>query len=123
MKSQQEEADGRLLLHASHAANEGFTSVLVCSEDTDVFIMSLAFTNEIGPSLLMKSGTRTRTKIIDITKVAASPGPGVCKGLLGMHAFTGCDSASAFAGKRKAQALKILKKNTRSREALTGLGK
>ena len=38
-----------------------------------------------------------------------------------MHAFTGCDTLSAFAG--KAQALKILKNNTRSREALTELGK
>ena len=37
LKPQQEEADGRLLLHASHAASEGFNSVLVCSEDTDVF--------------------------------------------------------------------------------------
>jgi len=123
LRSQQEEADGRLLLHASHAANEGFNSVLVCSEDTDVFIMSLAFSNEIGASLFMKSGTRTRTKVIDITKVAASLGPEVCKGVLGMHAFTGCDTVSAFAGKGKAQALKLLKKNTRSREALTELGK
>jgi len=123
LKSQQEEADGRLLLHASYAANEGFTSVLACSEDTDVFIMSLAFSSEIGASLFMKSGTRTRTKIIDIIKVAASLGPGVCKGVLGMHAFTGCDTVSAFAGKGKSQALKILKKNTRSRETLTELGK
>ena len=67
LKSQQEEADGRLLLHASHAANEGFNSVLICSEDTDVFIMSLAFSNEIGASLFMKSGTRMRTKVVDIT--------------------------------------------------------
>lgn len=116
---QQEEADGYLLLHASHAANEAFNSVLVCSEDTDVFIMSLVFSHEIGPSLFMKSGTRTRTKVIDITKVAASLGPEVCRADLGMHAITGYDNLSAFAGKGKAQALK----NTRSREALTELGK
>ena len=123
LKSQQEEADGRLLLHASHAANEGFNSVLICSEDTDVFIMSLAFSTEIGASLFMKSGTRMRTEVVDITKVAASLGPEVCKGVLGMHAFTGCDTVNAFAGKGKAQALKILKKNKRGREALTELGK
>ena len=123
LKSRQEEADGRLLLHASHAANEGFNSVLVCSEDTDVFFMSFAFSNEIGASLFMKSGTRTRTMVIDITKVASSLGPEVCRGVLGMHAFTGCDTVNAFAGKGKAQALKILKKNTRSREALTELEK
>ena len=39
-----------------------------------------------------------------------------------MHAFTGCDTVSAFAGRGKAQALKLLKKNTRSQEALTELG-
>jgi len=61
LKSQQEEGDGRLLLHASHAANEGFDSVLICSEDTDVFIMSLAFSNEIGACLFMKSGQRLST--------------------------------------------------------------
>ena len=123
LKSQQEEADGHLLLHSSHAANEAFNCVLVCLEDTDIFIMPLVFSNEIGASLFMKSGTRTRIKVIDITKVAASLGPEVCRGDLGMHAFTGCDTLSAFAGNGKAQALKILKKNTTSREALTELGR
>ena len=45
LKSQQEGAGGRLLLHAFHAVNEGFNSVLICSEDTNIFIMSLAFSN------------------------------------------------------------------------------
>ena len=36
LTSQQEK--GRLLLPASHSANEGFNSVLVCSQDTDVLI-------------------------------------------------------------------------------------
>jgi len=40
---QQEEADGRLLLNAGHAAEEGYEGVVVCSEDTFVFIMALAF--------------------------------------------------------------------------------
>lgn len=43
LKSQQEKADGHLLLHATRAANEIVNSVLVCSEETDVFFMSLAF--------------------------------------------------------------------------------
>ena len=72
----------------------------------------------------MKSETRKRTKVVDITKVAASLGPEVCKGVLGMHASTECnDTISAFAGKGKAQALKILKKNKKGQEALNDLGK
>ena len=92
LQCQQEEADGRLLLHTFHAANEGYNSVLVCSEDTDVFIMSLVFRNEVGAFLFLKSRSHTRTKIIDITKVAASLGSKVCKGVLGMRAYTGCDT-------------------------------
>lgn len=71
----------------------------------------------------MKSGTCTWTKVIDIKKVAASLGQEVCKGILVMHTFTGCDTVSTFAGKGKAQQLKLLKNNTRNREALTELGK
>ena len=50
LKSQQKETDERLLFHASHAANKGFNSVLICSEDT-AFIMSSAFSKEIGAFL------------------------------------------------------------------------
>ena len=42
LQCHQEEADGRLLFHATHAAREGYQAVVICSEDTDVFIMSLA---------------------------------------------------------------------------------
>ena len=36
----QEEADRYLLLHAAHAAKEGFEAVVNYSEHTDVFIMA-----------------------------------------------------------------------------------
>ena len=39
-----------------------------------------------------------------------------------MHAFTGWDTVSAFAGKGKAQALMLLEKNTRNQETLTEFG-
>ena len=59
LQCHQEEADGRLLLHAAHAANEGYQAV-VCSEDTDVFIMLLAFHDKIGVPLFQKCGTKIR---------------------------------------------------------------
>ena len=39
-----------------------------------------------------------------------------------MHAFTGCDSVSAFAGKGKAKALKILKDDAEVKETFSKLG-
>ena len=107
----QEEAEGCLILHASHAAVEEYQTVVICSEDTDVLIMSLAFHDRIQASLFQKCGTKTWRKVIDIRKVAATVGIGVCKALIGMHAFTGCDIVSAFAGNGKAKALKSLIRN------------
>lgn len=40
--------------------------------------------------------------------MATSVGTEVCKALIGMHAYTGCDTVSAFAGRGKASALKYL---------------
>ncbi len=107
----QEEADGRLLFHAAHAAREGYKAVVICSDDTDVFIMCVAFHDKIGVPLFMKCGTRARTRVVDIGKVAFTVGTDVCRALVGMHAYTGCDTTSAFAGKGKASALKFLTSN------------
>ena len=46
----------------------------------------------------------------------------VCKALLGMHAFTGCDTMRAFARKGKIRALAILKANAEFKEAFAQLG-
>ena len=108
LQCHQEEADGRLLLHAAHAAREGYQGVVICAEDTDVFILSLAFQDKIGAPLFQQCGTKTRRRVIDIRKVAAKLGTNACRALIGMHAYTGCDTVSAFAGRGKAKALKIL---------------
>jgi hypothetical protein len=111
-----------MLLHASHAANEGYSSAVICSEDTDVLIMSIAFQDEIGVPVFIKCGIRNRIKLVDVKKVASTLGRDVCKAVLGMHAYTGCDTVNAFAGKGKAQALKILMNYKESRDTFIKLG-
>ena len=73
--------------------------------------MSLAFHDKIGASLFQKCGTKARRRVVNITKVAATVDIDVCRALVGVHAYTGCDTVSAFAGKGKAKALKLLSKN------------
>ncbi|KAL8572154.1 hypothetical protein ACOMHN_057829 [Nucella lapillus] len=119
----QEEADGRLLLHASHAAEAGYEAVMISSNDTDVLVLNIAFCGAIKAPLYQRSGTSTRTQLIDIGKVASSLGPSVCTALLGLHAYTGCDSVSSFAGKGKVAALKMLKSNENVQQAFSDLGK
>ncbi|KAL8624130.1 hypothetical protein ACOMHN_036133 [Nucella lapillus] len=119
----QEEADGRLLLHASHAAEAGYEAVMISSNDTDVLVLNIAFCGAIKAPLYQRSGTSTRTELIDIGKVASSLGPSVCTALLGLHAYTGCDSVSSFAGKGKVAALKMLKSNENVQQTFSDLGK
>ena len=86
LQCHQEKADGRLLFHATDAAREGYQAVVICSEDTDVFIMSLAFHDKIGASLFQKCGTKARRRVVDITKVTATVGIDVCRASLAcMH--------------------------------------
>ena len=101
----QEEADGHLLLHAAHAAREGYKAVVICSEDTDAFILGLTFQDKIFTHWFQRCGTKTQKRLVAIKKVAATLGTDLCKALIGMHAYTGCDPVSAFTGKGKAKAL------------------
>ena len=76
----------------------------------------------IGAKLFQRCGSQTRTRLVDIDRVAASVGEGVCKALIGLHAFTGCDTVSVFAGKGKVKALKLLKSEYYVRVAFNQLG-
>ena len=122
LASSQEEADTRLLLHASHAAQEGHQAVIVVTEDTDVFVLLLPFCRAMNTTILQKCVSSTRTELIDIKKITTVLGKDSCRGLIGVHAFTGCDSVSAFAGKGKAKALKIFKDDAEIKETFSRLG-
>ena len=73
LQCHQEEADGFLLFHASHAAREGYQAVVICSEDTDAFIMSLAFCDKIGASLFQKCGIKARRRVGSLTSQKLLP--------------------------------------------------
>lgn len=121
LQCHQEKADGRLLQHAVHATRE-CEAVVICLEDTDVFIMCLAFHDKIGAPLFNRCGTKTRRRMVDIRKVAAAVGTDVCKALIGMHTYTGCDTVSAFEGKGKVRALKLLTCNKEHQNTFLQLG-
>ena len=47
LRSSQEEADTRLLLHAYHALRSGFCNVIIQSDDTDVAVIILSTFSEL----------------------------------------------------------------------------
>ena len=109
--STQEEADTKLLLHASHAAQNGYEYVVIKASDTDVLLLALHHQANIQATLIIERGSGDTLKYIDIHATADKLGQRVCKALLGLHSFTGCDTTSAFYGQGKKSQLKNLMKN------------
>ena len=107
LKSTQEEADTRMVLHASHAA-KNYDSVTIAADDTDVLIVSMALQSQINCNLFIRCGTKNNTRLLDVSRLCKSVGQRICAALPGMHAFTGCDTVSAFSGQGKLKAFKLL---------------
>lgn len=121
LKTSQEEADTRVIFHAKHAAPH-VSSIIMVAEDTDIMLLCLAFHRDIECSMYVKCGTATRTRYISISKVSAALGHDVCASLLGLHSFTGCDTVSAFSGRGKLAALKLVMTHDHFRDVFIKLG-
>ncbi len=57
-----------------------------------------------------------------MTAIGQSLGEDVCKALPGMHALTGCDSTSAFVGKGKRQAFRLVESDPNMCAAMMMVG-
>ena len=104
-----EEADTRMILHSKFSQGP----VVVYSDDTDVFILLLGHLEEATRVVDMNSIKSCVTSLYDEKILPA---------LIGLHAFTGCDSSS-FAGKEKIKALNLLKKHPEFISSFEDLGK
>ena len=87
-----------------------------------MFVLLIAFAKEIPASLFQKRGTSTRVRYIDIRKLRAVLGDKLSQALIAFHAFTGCDTVNAFAGRGKTGPLKQLKKDEVAIDAFVQLG-
>ncbi|KAG1662160.1 hypothetical protein GQR58_021078 [Nymphon striatum] len=122
LESTQEEADIRMLLHAAHASRSDYEAIVVVSDDTDVLVLCLAFKPPIPTNMYVKCGTKTRVKYADITKVFNALGYELSQALVSVHAFTGCDTTSAFGGCGKLDPLKLLKSSQGHMNTFNTLG-
>ena len=96
-----EEADTRLFIHAGDAARKGHRKLCIRTVDTDVAVLVIAMFNQIDlDELWLAFGTKAHFRYIPIHDVNEI-NPVVCKSLLFFHAFTGCDTVSAFGGRGK----------------------
>jgi len=101
-----EEADTLIPLHVLDAiVDTTLRSIDVWSLDTDVFIdlLDLVAHGLLGASteLRFTTGTGTKRRVIDICKCIQQIGVEKCKGLIGLHNFSGVDWGGKFVGVSK----------------------
>lgn len=100
-----EEADTRLFVHIKDAVLEGYTTVAIKANDTDVVVIAVSVFSSLKELGLLKLwvayGQGTNARWIPIDNIVSAMGPMKSRALLFFHAFTGCDNISAFRGKGK----------------------
>ena len=101
LESSQEEVDTRMMLHQAHISQYDFSCAVIASIDADVTFLCLANYHNFSMPLFQKCCSETRVKYGDIASIGNVLGRDVCEALLGVHAITGCDTVSSFAGKGK----------------------
>ena len=98
MKSNQDEADTRLVLYALDALDSS-SSVVIRSVDTDVLVIAAHHFPQImekypGKVIIMDIGTGTNRRYISLSNLHSHMPTRVYVNLLQLHALTGCDSTS-----------------------------
>lgn len=109
LRSSQEEADTKMLLHAVDAAVSGATEINICSPDTDVFILSLRRYPELCDDVSFVTGTGVRHRAIKLKPIVQALGSTKVAALPALHAMSGADVTGCFAGKAKLTWWKIFK--------------
>ena len=98
LKSNQEETDSRVVLYCNYAAQKGYQHVGVRSPDSDIFWILLYHARKTATTILFDTGHGSTKRLINITALSQHYSEGMCDGMLGLHAFTGCDSVRCFKG-------------------------
>jgi len=114
LQSSQEKADTRIVLHCMYAANNSSSdeALVVRSPDTDVFVILIHYCSRINRQIFFDTGTGNNRRLIDVNKIASALGSDVTAALPAFHAFTGCDTVSAFFGKGKKRPFAMMRKAT-----------
>ena len=101
-----EEADTRIVIHVMHALNFGARTVQAHTIDTDVIVILVAVFHHILAKysivdIPVAFGMETNCSLIHINKICEHLGEKTSRALPIFHAFSCCDTTSAFHGKGK----------------------
>ena len=95
-----EEADTLLILYGIDVAKDDpFQELIVCSPDTDVFLLLISFYKSLCTHTLFRTGKASNNRDIDIGAAYEALGEEKASALIDFHSFTCCDVTSKFFGK------------------------
>jgi len=110
--SSHEEADTRKVWHCNDvAANSSESSVIL-----------VRFVRHVNQTLLFDTGTGDKRRLVNVQAVAKDLGDETNLAIVALHAFTGCDTTTAFVRKGKVKPLTLLKKHPEYLPAFRALG-
>ena len=110
MITTQEEADGIILQQVLAAITDGKSSIKVCCEDTDVFVLLYhSYHIKQWKAELLMEGFKEGKNVIS-SKDSVKKHIDIIPQIMSMHAMTGCDSVPMRYGVGKKKALSIIKK-------------
>ena len=118
-----------MLLHAKNIS-QSVPNVVIHTPDTDVFVTAIAASPELPTNLFIRTGNKGKAHIISIEKVKQSLSLQYdvndmelgAKSILSLHAFTGCDTTSAFCSKGKVKPLNIFLKRSHYINTFANIG-
>lgn len=122
LRSDHEEADTRMILHASHVSSTN-KRIVIQSPDTDVAVLATyAFERIHCNELWFKTVVKDKVRFIPIHLVSGKLGINICTTLLGFPALTDCDSTSGLFNVSKKKEWKAFLKDEIAHDHIGNLG-
>ena len=101
LRSEQEEADTPMIVHALDATQRGATSIFIQSQDTDVLVLMLWIYNRLCQDTTVIAQTEGKGTSIPLGPLCEVVGEDLVKALLGFHSCSGCDQTGSISGRSK----------------------
>ena len=94
-----EEFDTRVMWHAANVVSHGYKRVLIIANDTDIIVLGISFSSDIGADKLWVSfGIANKLRTIPIHYICSTMSSAKAKALPAFHTLTGSDNTSFFSG-------------------------
>ena len=123
LKSNQEEADTKIILHALDATTNKVTEIKIHSPDTDVLILALRQFPRICQNTVFVTGKGDDLGEIQLKPIVDVLGPIKTVALPALHALSGADNTGSFSGKGKATCWKAINEASKDLvHAISSLG-